>query len=260
MVGRSGPGVREARDQVGDSLPRTRDAIPLRGEATSTKAPYGQPRSLSESMRHLVAHLRQHLVHDLGRLALDPRAYTELLKVGVVKAGGAVTAGLLIPVTALATFSIPVKAIERITAPLVSAAPDMFDVRSLGRLSRARLRDTLDAPGSIRQALDRAADVFDPGSSDQTAASSDGLPVGDPGLFNAGGTGDLVEPIGGPPGYEVDPGTVEEPASGNSGGGYASGPNDPDPGSEEVADEDGDGSGQGDDSGGASEGKWRRAG
>jgi len=204
-------------------------------------------------MRHLVAHLRQYLVHDLGRLALDPRAYTELLKVGVFKAGGAVTAGLLIPVTALATYSIPARAIERITAPIVSAAPDIFDVRSLGRLSRARLRDALNAPDTVRRALGGPADVLDPGSSDLTLSPADGFAAGDTGLFGAGSVSDRLAPPEAAPGDAVDPGDDEPATEGSGGGGYAQGPNDPHPDSDDVTGDSGeDGEDEGDEQDGDS--------
>ena len=190
-------------------------------------------------MRHLALHLRQFLVHNLGRLALDPRAYTELLKVGAFKAGGAVTAGLLIPVTALATYSIPARAIERITAPLVSAAPDVFDVRSLGRLSQARLRDLVQAPGSIGRALGGPTDTFDPGSSDQSLTPADVLAAGDPGLFGAGSVVDQLAPPEATPGGDADPGTSDGPApdAGSGAGGSVQGSHDPDPTIDEVTSE-----------------------
>jgi hypothetical protein len=141
-------------------------------------------------MRLVVLHLRWYLAHSVRKLALDPRAGTKVLKAGIFKGGGALSAALVIPVTAVATYTIPMKAIERMTAPIVGTAPDIFDVHGLTPRFRAALR----APGRARRALDHAVDVFAPGSSNQASSDTSAIATGDPGVLEAGSTGDQGAP------------------------------------------------------------------
>src|SRR4051794_31657292 len=101
----------------------------------------------------LILHLRRVLAPP----ALGSRPSAKVLKGGLVKAAGAATVGLVIPVSALATYALPVSAIEHFAAPLVGTAPDIFDIRAL---ARRRIRAAFPV-GKVRRALGRMDAIFD---------------------------------------------------------------------------------------------------
>jgi len=160
-------------------------------------------------MRHLVLYLRWSLAHHAGKLALDPGVGAKVFKAGLVKTAGSVTAGLVIPVSALAAYTIPASTIHRLTSPIVGAAPDIFDVRGLADLSRKRIRAALRDVDSVRDALGPQVDAL---GSDQTVSDTisldpfdvDILPVGV--SEEEGASPPALEPPPAPPGEVFLPG------------------------------------------------------
>jgi hypothetical protein len=104
-------------------------------------------------MRRLYVHLRQHLAHH----ALDPGLGGHVLKAGLAKAAAGASAALVIPVAAVGTYAIPASTIKQFTAPIVGAAPEIFDSGGLAQISRERLKWTLSGAGAVVETIDQAA-------------------------------------------------------------------------------------------------------